>query len=72
MVGVPYSQKITILGGPVIGGVHRNIGFISPNNSGLFLRNCERPRSSTVGNTALQLMIIIAWKYMEPRQILGR
>jgi hypothetical protein len=51
MVGVPYSQKITILGGPVIGGVHRNIGFISPNNSGLFLRNCERPRSSTAGNT---------------------
>lgn len=51
MVGVPYSQKITILGGSVIGGVHRNIGFISPNNSGLFLRNCERPRSSTAGNT---------------------
>lgn len=51
MVGVPYFQKITILGGPVIGGVHRKIGFISPNNSGLFLRNCERPRSSTAGNT---------------------
>lgn len=51
MVGVPYFQKITILGGPVIGGVYRKIGFISPNNSGLFLRNCERPRSSTAGNT---------------------
>lgn len=51
MVGVPYFQKVTILGGPVIGGVHRKIGFISPNNSGLFLRNCERPRSSTAGNS---------------------
>ena len=51
IIGDPYFQKITILGGPVIGGMHRKIGFITPNNSGLFLRNCEYRRSSIIDNT---------------------
>lgn len=32
--------------------MHRKIGFISPNNSGLFLRNCERQTSSIAGDKA--------------------
>lgn len=31
--------------------MHRKIGFISPNNSGLFLRNYKHLRSSIIDNT---------------------
>ncbi|TXE21696.1 MULTISPECIES: hypothetical protein [Enterobacterales] len=42
-VGVPYMAKIDILGGVVIGGegLERKIGFIIPNDTGLYLRNCQ-------------------------------
>lgn len=39
-VGKPYFFKIDILGGAVIGGPERRVGFVSPDNSGIFLRNC--------------------------------
>lgn len=39
-VGVPYFYKIDILGGAVIGSSERRVGFVSPENIGISLRNC--------------------------------
>ncbi|MGB7799671.1 hypothetical protein [Buttiauxella sp.] len=39
-VGVSYFFKIKILGGAVIGDSERRIGFVSPDKTGIFLRNC--------------------------------
>lgn len=42
-VGVPYLYKINILGGRVIGPNRSEgkIGLVEPNDSGIFLRNCQ-------------------------------
>ena len=40
IVGVPYYLKINILGGAVIGGRDRFAGFVTPDDSGITLRNC--------------------------------
>lgn len=42
-VGKPYLFKINILGGPVFGGAERKVGTISPDDSDIFLRNCQLP-----------------------------
>lgn len=45
VVGKPYLTKVTILGGGVIGGrgAKQKIGFVIPDNAGIFLRNCQLP-----------------------------
>ncbi|MGB7799670.1 hypothetical protein [Buttiauxella sp.] len=45
-VGVPYFVKIDIIGGRVIGGWYHpepqyRPGLVTPNDAGIFLRNCQ-------------------------------
>ncbi|EEG3482306.1 hypothetical protein GZ364_000784 [Salmonella enterica] len=44
-VGKLYFSKIKILGGRVIGGKKVKAGFVTPDNAGIFLRNCRLPNS---------------------------
>lgn len=53
VVGVPYLLKINILGGRVIGGWYESEpdykpGLVTPNDAGIFLRNCRLPERKTV------------------------
>lgn len=52
VVGVPYLLKINILGGRVIDGWYESEpdykpGLVTPNDAGIFLRNCRLPESKT-------------------------
>jgi hypothetical protein len=51
-VGVPYLIKMDIIGGTVIGGWYRHRsgykpGLVTPDNAGIFLRNCQLPEKKT-------------------------
>lgn len=51
-VGVPYLFKISVIGGRVTGGWYRpnpdyKPGLVSPEDTGIFLRNCQLPEKKT-------------------------
>lgn len=50
-VGKPYFLKIDIFGGGVIGGIKKKAGVVVPDDTGIFLRNCQLPDSVITANT---------------------
>ncbi|KQN51899.1 hypothetical protein ASE93_01700 [Serratia sp. Leaf50] len=50
-VGVPYFLKINMLGGRVIGSKEKKVGFVTPSDRGIFLRNCKLPDSVITEDT---------------------
>ena len=51
MVGKAYLFKIKILGGRVFGGAQRKAGIVEPDDTGIFLRNCQLPDSVITADT---------------------
>lgn len=40
-IGESYLFKVTVFGGPVMGGKKRVPGFVTPDDAGIFMRNCS-------------------------------
>ena len=51
IVGKPYFFKINILGERVLGSEKGKAGFVTPNDAGIFLRNCRLPDSVITKDT---------------------